>query len=194
MFYPFEIDTNSVLIGVNDHFLTKEECEKVISYINKNENLKEDGTTFAGKTRSNYRKNLVRWIDEKDSEELGWLIDRFHAAFFEVNTNHFKFDLYGLTESIQFTEYSKLNDKYDYHTDSTLGSPVRKLSATVQLSDENSYKGCNVELKLENKNKILNRKQGSMTIFPSYILHRVTPLLEGTRYSLVNWVGGPRFK
>ena len=194
MFLPFEVDTNSLLLAISDNFLTKEECEKVINYINKNKNLKKEGVTFAGKTRPNYRKSLIRWIDDKDGEELSWLIEKFHAAFFEVNSNHYKFDLYGLTEPIQFTEYSTLKDKYDYHTDSTLGSQVRKLSATVQLSDENSYKGCNVEIKLENKNQILNRKQGSITIFPSYMLHRVTPLLEGTRYSLVTWAGGPRFK
>jgi PKHD-type hydroxylase len=33
-----------------------------------------------------------------------------------------------------------------------------------------------------------------MTLFPSFVLHRVTPVTKGTRYSLVAWVSGPPFK
>jgi PKHD-type hydroxylase len=33
-----------------------------------------------------------------------------------------------------------------------------------------------------------------ITLFPSWSLHRVTPVTKGTRYSLVAWVSGPRFR
>ena len=38
------------------------------------------------------------------------------------------------------------------------------------------------------------REQGCCTVFPSYVLHQVTPVTKGTRYSLVAWIGGPDFK
>jgi PKHD-type hydroxylase len=194
MFIPFEIDTNSSSISTNDNFLTKEECERIINYINKNKNRKKEGCLQLGNVKPSTRKSLVRWIDDHDDKELGWFIEKLYSAFRDVNAAYYQFDLYGLTEPIQFTEYSRLNDKYDYHIDTIMGDKVRKLSSTIQLSDENSYKGCDVEIKLDNKNKILSRKQGSISVFPSYLLHRVTPLQEGTRYSLVTWIGGPKFK
>lgn len=33
-----------------------------------------------------------------------------------------------------------------------------------------------------------------VTFFPSYVMHRVKPVTEGVRYSLVCWVSGPSFK
>ena len=45
----------------------------------------------------------------------------------------------------------------------------------------NSDKGKNV------KNVPEFRKKGSIIVFPSFIYHRVTPVTEGTRYSLVTW-------
>jgi len=30
-----------------------------------------------------------------------------------------------------------------------------------------------------------------MIVFPSHVLHRVTPVTRGVRRSLVGWIGGP---
>ena len=37
------------------------------------------------------------------------------------------------------------------------------------------------------------RIKGSITIFPSFVWHRVKPVTSGTRYSLVNWHQGRPF-
>ena len=36
--------------------------------------------------------------------------------------------------------------------------------------------------------------KGSVIVFPSFIEHRVAPVIKGTRYSLVAWFVGPPFK
>jgi PKHD-type hydroxylase len=33
-----------------------------------------------------------------------------------------------------------------------------------------------------------------MTLFPSYLLHRVKAVTKGTRLSLVGWIGGPHYR
>jgi PKHD-type hydroxylase len=38
------------------------------------------------------------------------------------------------------------------------------------------------------------RQKGSALLFPSYMLHRVTPVTSGTRKSLVLWVGGNPYR
>ena len=35
--------------------------------------------------------------------------------------------------------------------------------------------------------------KGTVIVFPSAILHRVTPVTKGARYSLVQWYNGPDF-
>jgi len=39
----------------------------------------------------------------------------------------------------------------------------------------------------------LSRALGSISFFPSYTIHEVTPVTSGVRYSLVGWACGPAF-
>ena len=77
---------------------------------------------------------------------------------------------------------------------------IRKLSMTICLSDEKDYKGGEFEFQPrfeENPNHIVEckevRQKGSIVVFPSFIWHRVKPVTEGTRYSLVVWNLGKPF-
>ena len=38
------------------------------------------------------------------------------------------------------------------------------------------------------------RELGAAVIFPSFYLHRITPITKGTRKSFVLWVGGEPYK
>jgi PKHD-type hydroxylase len=69
-----------------------------------------------------------------------------------------------------------------------------------QLSDKKEYKGGNLEFDFRNtesgKPNIVKciefMPRGSVIVFPSFIYHRVTPVTNGTRYSLVAWnLGNP---
>jgi len=40
----------------------------------------------------------------------------------------------------------------------------------------------------------MKKEQGTLTIFPSFVLHKVTPVTKGERNSLVTWVTGKQFK
>ena len=78
---------------------------------------------------------------------------------------------------------------------------VRKLSMTLNLSVENSYVGGNLKFDFGphtsgDRYKVCEeiRPQGSMIVFPSYEYHQVTPVTQGTRYSLVLWALGDPFK
>tara|TARA_R100001510_G_C7649702_1_gene207149 strand:- start:1297 stop:1917 length:621 start_codon:yes stop_codon:yes gene_type:complete len=111
-------------------------------------------------------------------------------------------------ESMQFTKYNK-GQFYDWHYDSWVdpykNNTVRKLSVTVSLSDENDFEGGDLEFAIQDNNareplkKILRtchevRKKGSLVVFPSFLWHRVTPVIRGTRYSLVIWSTGEPYR
>lgn len=69
----------------------------------------------------------------------------------------------------------------------------RKVSVTVQLSSPEEYEGGDLEFNLGN---VISgpREQGAAVIFPSFYLHRVTPITKGVRKSFVLWVGGEPYK
>ena len=125
-----------------------------------------------------------------------WIKEWFDKYFHTANKNagwNFQFNKY---ENFQFTEYKK-NQHYGWHPDSFLDEKsVRKLSAIITLSDPKDYIGGEIEFCVEKKNyiKIGRPPKGSIIIFPSFIYHRVKPVKEGKRYSLVVWAHGDNFK
>jgi PKHD-type hydroxylase len=40
----------------------------------------------------------------------------------------------------------------------------------------------------------LDKTRGTFIAFPSFMLHRVTPVTRGTRWSLVAWILGTRWR
>jgi PKHD-type hydroxylase len=72
----------------------------------------------------------------------------------------------------------------------------RKLSFSLIMSDNAEYQGGEFEI-INNDVKtpiIVPQQKGRVIAFPSYITHRVTPLISGVRKSIVVWALGPKFK
>ena len=99
-------------------------------------------------------------------------------------------------QNIQIGEYS-VGGHYDWHEDEATfarnaGGTQRKISVSMLLSDPDSYEGG--DLLFHGSNKPLTRKQGSIIVFPSCLVHTVTPVTKGVRYSAVGWSIGPNFR
>jgi PKHD-type hydroxylase len=120
---------------------------------------------------------------------------RLSAIVLSLNEQFFKFDLHGFGEDLQFTEYVAPSGKYNSHVDRAFGTAIRKLSIVVQLTDPDTYEGGDLEL-LPSIEKPVKppRTRGTLIAFPSFQLHRVTPVTSGTRNSLVGWINGKQFK
>jgi len=71
----------------------------------------------------------------------------------------------------------------------------RKVSITVQLSDNTEYEGGNLQL-WPGGNYPLEapRGKGNVVIFPSFMMHRIAPVTRGTRKSFVLWLGGGHYR
>jgi PKHD-type hydroxylase len=152
-----------------------------------------DPTTGERKIDLTYRKNSVVWLDD-NTPELQWMYRKLTDAVLQFNQQFFKFDLFGFCERIQFTEYTNPDDFYGEHFDKILYGVNRKLSVVVQLTNPSEYEGCELKLNVGSKLETAPRAQGSVIVFPSYLRHQVTPLISGTRHSLVAWIAGPNFK
>ena len=146
------------------------------------------GGVLNTKTRTSH----ISWIPFKKMPEMYKDIEKIMKA---TNGNHFGFDGMQLTEFAQYTEYPE-GGFYDWHVDNDVNCqhepPVRKISMTCLLSHESEFEGGDLELMREGK--IAKIKQGHAIFFASFIRHRVTPVIRGTRKSLVMWFGGTPFK
>ena len=149
------------------------------------------GVTQSGDTEL-HRKSKIKWCPQ--TEEWKWVYGRLHDLIVQANNAMWKFDLTDMPEMIQYTEYYEDGGQYDWHMDCGIEMQNRrKVSVTVQLSSPEDYEGGDLEFNLGN---ILNgpREQGAAVIFPSFYLHRVTPITKGVRKSFVLWVGGEPYK
>lgn len=169
--------------------LTKEQCEQVIKL---GESLIPDTAATMGGFCPDVRDSKVSWI--QPSQESETLFRHMTDIVVELNNRYFKFDLDGFAEGFQFTKYEAPAGKYDLHVDKSYGKSIRKLSVVLQLSDPSDYEGGELCIQTSDQAQPIKKEQGFLVAFPSYVLHGVTPVTKGTRYSLVAWVTGPAFK
>lgn len=170
--------------------IPKETCEFMINTFSQIEPI--DGVTY--NASEDYRKSKIRWVQNDHNLEnyLLRFVNEANAIFFNV-------DIQQEMREIQFSEYhAEYSGKYDWHHDINWNNTKnfdRKLSVVVQLSDPSTYEGGVFEFSEVETPKTEDWKhQGSVLVFPSYLLHRVTEVTQGVRYSLVSWVRGPRWK
>jgi PKHD-type hydroxylase len=64
----------------------------------------------------------------------------------------------------------------------------------IQLSEPNEYEGGDLQLLSGSEPTTADKAKGKVVMFPSYMLHRVTPVTSGIRKTLVVWITGPSFK
>ncbi len=125
--------------------------------------------------------------------ETEWIHRRIRDHVLTINRIWYRFVLDGRDEGLQIMRY-RTDGKIDWHADLGPGDvSTRKLSITVQLSEADSYKGGMLEF-AGDKFPEISSAQGDAIIFPSYLVHRITPVLVGCRHSLVSWFHGNSFR
>lgn len=151
----------------------------------------ERGNTGGG-MNTHVRDSYVTFLFP--NEVTSWIFQKLAGLITAANGQFFGFDLYSMEQGLQFTRYEAPGEHYDWHIDRGVGVGIRKLSMTMQLSDPDDYEGGDLELWYGGEPVIASKERGMITFFPSYVMHRVTPVTKGTRYSLVAWISGPPFK
>jgi len=158
-------------------------------------NFEKASTIDSKSNGKEIRSSSVKWIP--NNQQWSWLYLKLMDMAVQANNALWHFDLYSVPDLIQYTEYyATENGHYTWHQDFGPGTPsLRKVSITVQLSGPDEYDGGDLEY-WKGGNDIIKapRDKGLVFIFPSYMMHRVTPITKGTRRSFVLWVGGEHYK
>ena len=198
---PLERSSNFYSNCFWDNAFTEEELIKINEYCSQLE--LQTGTTVGTlepEKLEKIRKSNVNFI--KRTDDNGWIFDRFNQIIYLVNERFYNFSLNGYS-SIQYTTYTE-EDKgfYNWHmdmhhdrsNDSIHSDPQhRKLSMTFLLNDD--FEGGDFEICVGNPEtpRKIDTHKGRAIFFPSFFIHRVTPVTKGTRKSLVIWVTGNKF-
>jgi PKHD-type hydroxylase len=143
------------------------------------------------------RVSKVRWIPK--NEESQWLYTSISEMIYLANNEMFQLDIWGVFDSgIQYTVYDENGAHYDWHMDIGVGkSAMRKISITILLSEPDvDFEGGDLQFMTGNEIVTVDRTIGGncCVLFPSFHLHRITPVTAGIRKSLVFWCTGPPWK
>jgi len=169
--------------------ISNEDCDKIKSL------FVEKGTQIGKVGDKDHDKSI------RDSKVIGFpygskeniQINKVLEKYINLaNAECFGFHLNGVCE-FQIAEYS-YGGHYDNHFDMRMDnrSSSRKLSITVQLSESHEYEGGEFYFTddIGTPDQDYLRNKGSILIFPSFLYHRVKPVIKGKRYSLVGWYEG----
>ena len=175
-----------------ENFLSVSQCQKLMRYL-------ETGEATESELAGNYDENILN-KEVRDNKEVvinnKQLNDKLKMVFELSNLSIWKYNIQEM-EKVKILRYEN-GGKYKWHTDcGAKETSTRKLTAIVQLSDETKYEGGNLEFGITDEtgenNYTAPRTRGSITIFPAFLSHRVTPITKGKRYSLITWMLGDCF-
>jgi len=188
--YPYTPTQQTMYVYSNPQAaFTPEECDQIVC-LGRAQKMEDQTNQYQiADTADFYMK--VAYIPPVDDTEF--VYKRIWDLVDAVNKRYWKFNLYDFAEPLKFTEYRE-NNGTSLHTDNNMNDSVyRKLTVIVQLTEEMDYVGGQVEVHNTKYSLRLSKTRGSVSIFPSYILHQVAPILCGVRNSLVAFVHGPPF-
>jgi len=184
---------NEPYIWIKNVF-TDEEIARIIA-IGKSKPSVDGGVENKDQDAQWARRSKISWIGPDASTVF--IFERLTDAITKVNKAFYDYELTQI-EDLQFSEYDEsYQGMYRNHTDDGYDSNhYRKLSFTLQLSDPSDYEGGDLNIyrfKLDEPMTV-KKEKGMLAAFPSWSIHEVTPVTKGTRYTLVGWVHGPKFR
>ena len=173
--------------------LSDEECDRITE---KHRNDLHQATVGPGTLHTGARDmNVVAVF--RDREEA--LFKRMDALLDAVNNHCFRFHLFDKAESYDLVQLGRygVGGHYTEHNDCYLArrsnpNRERKISWTIQLSEPDTYTGGDLRFPTVGASPDVGviRERGTAVFFPSFLSHRVLPVGDGERFSLVGWAYG----
>ena len=167
------------MLKIVENFLTNDECQRILDYSLSHLDLTtakivaDNGAVIDSHRKSKIAFNKYEIFEFLNNKVINMVLENVSVNGYELVFNE---------RGYQFTSYNP-GEFYNWHTDN---SDDRYCSIVIQLNVD--YDGGDLELVENGKIMVFKRGVGNAVIFLSEMDHRVTEVLDGTRYSLVNWL------
>jgi PKHD-type hydroxylase len=175
-----------------DNVLSPQFCKTALDSVNW-ENTEEGSVLYEGDfiVDEKYRATDVVW--QNYMQPLGCIATTYMGA--ANSAAGWNYDI-NWQENTQIGRYKSENTgHYDWHQDTFMpeNGVQRKLTCVILLNDPSEFEGGELQLKVDGGSNLLT-SVGSIIVFPSFIEHKVAPVIKGVRYTAVTWAHGPAFR
>ena len=137
------------------------------------------------------RSTKIHWMtNEKYKSSLLSIYQEISSKVRKINDSMWSYNYDGY-EPFQYSEY-EVGDHFNWHFDvkQFTGANIRKVSFSLGLSNKNEYEGGDLILKTSAEESCYKLDRGDLIVFPSWVLHKVTPVTKGKRRVVVGWGEG----
>jgi predicted 2-oxoglutarate/Fe(II)-dependent dioxygenase YbiX len=173
--------------AVYTDILTEQACDSLIKLYSQDVVVKEPPVIGTGAIDKSIRN--VERVMLPTYKDIG---GRLAAVGLAANYHHWKFDITHANQA-EFLIYPA-GGRYTAHVDTFLahGDDCRKLTVLAFLNDD--FKGGKFYIQNGHEKYYPPQSKGTVLVFPSFLMHGVEDVEEGTRYSVVCWMVGKFFK
>jgi PKHD-type hydroxylase len=170
---------------------TAETCDKAVATYTQ-DSLSTEPPFMSNDGKNNEIDTSIRNVERvilPVYKDLGGMLA---AAGLCANNQAWKFNITHANQA-EFLKYP-VGGRYQAHMDIMLNpqEECRKLSVLVFLNDD--FKGGKFYLQYSHKKYYPPQEKGTVLVFPSFLVHGVEDIEEGTRYSAICWMIGPFLK
>ena len=168
--------------------------DKIISdieeYISHQELEKAKVLHMNRKSADKARSSMIHWMNNEAYKDfLMPIYDIISRNIRMINDGMWRYN-YGGYGVFQYSEYTE-GDHFNWHIDQiAVKGESRKISFSLGISDESEYEGGDLGFKAAEEEDYYKIGRGDIIAFPSWMLHKVTPVTKGKRRVLVGWGEG----
>lgn len=128
------------------------------------------------------------------TDDNRWLHEKLEQAMLEANAKYWQCEITDFSQPIRMMTYEKGHHFGALHQDfGPHETCFRKLTAVLQVSNPADYEGGEFDMPGEPMPpEAFN--QGSLLVFPAYLVHRAKPVTAGLRQTVIHRAIGPWFR
>jgi PKHD-type hydroxylase len=185
------VDRKSYVIEFEKPFFSSSQLRDLIATVDANSQTAKLISTKDEEAASRLRRSRLVWLAKQDHPELYKTISNIAREANRI----YDYDIKAFHGPLQVAVYDSSDEGFfDWHTDTVPTDMSRKISISIPLNKESDYEGGDFEVREGNVERKVPQLAGFPLAFPSWLPHRVTPVISGRRYSMVAWVLGPYWR
>lgn len=148
-----------------------------------------------GASEPQYQDGRRTRVRSLHPDEHRWVYEIIEACFSSAN-QYMRCEIEpDMNDPIQLLRYDADEaGHFRWHSDVLPSDMTRKISVVVPLSEADEFDGGELQFNQGGTLCAVGQSIGRPIAFPSWLIHQVTPVTRGRRYSLVAWVRGPNWR